>query len=81
MKIGPASSSIWDIAVWFNFACWGICFWWMHRLSSRQETMLRELQDHAHRIEDLSKPEHELLQQVHPAVEAKRHGGGGYRRL
>jgi hypothetical protein len=47
----------------------GICFWWMHKLSSRQETMLRELQGQTRRIEHLSKAEHELLQEVHPTVE------------
>lgn len=63
---------MWDIAIWLNFACWGICFWWMHRLSSRQEAMLRELQEQAQRIERLSKAEHELLQELHPAVEQMR---------
>jgi len=60
---------MWDVAIWLNFACWGICFWWMHQLSSRQETMLRELQEQAQRIERLSKDEHELLQELHPTVE------------
>jgi methyl-accepting chemotaxis protein len=65
---------MWDVAIWLNFACWGICFWWMHKLSSRQETMLRELQDQAHRIEELSKAEHDLLREVHPAVEEIQSG-------
>ena len=65
---------MWDMAIWLNFACWGICFWWMHRLSARQEAMLRELQEQAHRIEDLSKAEHELLREVHPAVEEIQSG-------
>jgi hypothetical protein len=52
----------WHVAIWLNFACWAICFWWMHKLSSRQETMLRELQEQARRIEHLSKAEHQLLQ-------------------
>ncbi len=60
---------MWDFAIWLNFACWGICFWWMHRVSSRQETMLRELQEQTQRIERLSKAEHDLLRELHPAVE------------
>jgi hypothetical protein len=52
----------WHVAIWLNFACCAICFWWMHKLSSRQETMLRELQEQAQRIEHLSKAEHQLLQ-------------------
>ena len=60
---------MWDIAIWLNFACWGICFWWMHTLSSRQEAMLRELHQQAQRIERVAKAEHDLLREVHPAVE------------
>jgi hypothetical protein len=54
---------------WIGTACWVVCFWWMHRLSSRQETMLRELHDVTKRIEKLSKVEHDLIREVHPNVE------------
>ena len=54
---------------WVGTACWIVCFWWMHRLSSRQEAMLQELHEVIKRIEELSKAEHEMLQQVHPNVE------------
>lgn len=54
---------------WIGTGCWGVCFWWMHRLSSRQETMLKELHEVAGRIESLSKKEHDLISEVHPAVE------------
>jgi len=57
------------ILAWIGTACWGVCFWWMHRLSSRQETMLRELHDVTKRIEKLSKAEHDLISEVHPKVE------------
>jgi hypothetical protein len=57
------------ILAWVGTGCWLICFWWMHRLSSRQEMMLRELHDVTKRIEELSKAEHDLLQEVHPKVE------------
>jgi hypothetical protein len=49
--------------------CWGVCFWWMHRLSSRQETMLQELHDMTKRIEKLSQAEHDLIQEVNPKAE------------
>ena len=52
-----------------GIACWGVCFWWMHRLSSRQEAMLKELHAVTGRIEKLSEKEHDLIQQVHPTVE------------
>jgi hypothetical protein len=59
---------------WIGMACWGVCFWWMHRLSSRQESMLKELHGMTSRIEQLSKAEHDLIQQVHPQVsEIKEH--------
>jgi hypothetical protein len=57
------------ILTWVGTGCWVVCFWWMHRLSSRQETMLKELADVTKRIEQLSKVEHDLLREVHPAVE------------
>jgi hypothetical protein len=57
------------VLAWLGTACWAVCFWWMHRLSSRQETMLKELHDVTKRIEELSKAEHDLLQEVHPNVE------------
>ena len=60
---------MWDLVAVLNFACWGACFWWMHRLSARQERMLCELQEQAQRIEKLSKAEHDLLRELHPAVE------------
>jgi len=49
-------------------ACWGICFWWMHRLSTRQKTTLQELHEMTSRIEKLSEAEHDLIRQVHPVV-------------
>jgi hypothetical protein len=59
---------------WVGIACWGVCFWWMHRISSRQNTMLKELHEVTKRIEHLSKAEHDLIQEVHPKVsEIKEH--------
>ena len=50
-------------------ACWAVCFWWMHRISSRQDALLRELREQGQRIEALSQTEHDLIQEVHPAVD------------
>jgi hypothetical protein len=59
---------------WIGLACWIVCFWWMHRISSRQDTVLKELQEMTARIERLSKAEHDLIQDVHPQVnEIKEH--------
>jgi hypothetical protein len=57
------------LLTWVGTACWGVCFWWMHRLSSRQEEMLKELHDVTKRIETLAKAEHDMIKEVHPKVE------------
>lgn len=48
--------------------CWAVCFWWMHRISARQDRMLTELREQAERIEHFSKVEHDLIREVHPVV-------------
>jgi hypothetical protein len=54
--------------------CWIVCFWWMHRISSRQDAMLEELHAMTTRIERLSQAEHDLIRDVHPQVsEIKEH--------
>ena len=54
--------------------CWTVCFWWMHRISSRQDALLEELHEMTRRIEKLSKVEHDLIRDVHPKVnEIKKH--------
>jgi len=54
--------------------CWVVCFWWMHRISSRQDAMLEELHEMTNRIEKLSQAEHDLISDVHPQVsEIKEH--------
>jgi hypothetical protein len=57
------------ILAWVGTGCWAVCFWWMHRLSARQNAMLEELREVTKRIETLSKAEHDMLQEVHPTVE------------
>jgi hypothetical protein len=53
---------------WIGLACWLVCFWWMHHISARQNTMLKELHEVTGRIERLSKAEHDLIRDVHPQV-------------
>ena len=48
--------------------CWIVCFWWMHRISSRQYETLEELYEMTARIEKLSRAEHDLITEVHPQV-------------
>ena len=40
----------------------------MHRISSRQDAVLKELHEMTARIEHLSKTEHDLIREVHPKV-------------
>jgi len=53
---------------WLGLGCWVVCFWWMHRISARQDAMLKELHEMTRRIEQFSKAEHDLIQEVHPQV-------------
>jgi len=49
----------------------------MHRISSRQNSLLKELREMTARIEKLSQTEHDLLREVHPQVnEIKEHVQG-----
>jgi hypothetical protein len=54
--------------------CWGICFWWMHRLSTSQNALLAQLHEQGKRIEKLSKLEHDLIKDVHPQVNEIKDG-------
>ena len=53
---------------WVGTLCWIVCFWWMHRISSRQNSTLKELHQMTARIEKLSRVEHDLITDVHPQV-------------
>src|SRR5471032_232082 len=60
-----------ELAFWMTVVgtiCWGVCFWWMHRLSTNQNALLEQLRDQGKRIEKLSKIEHDLIKEVHPQV-------------
>jgi len=48
--------------------CWGICFWWMARLSKKQNSLLDRIREQGKRIESLSRAEHDLIKEVHPQV-------------
>ena len=56
------------VLTWVGTACWCVCFWWMHRISSRQDSLLEELHEMTARIEKLSQAEHDLIREVHPKV-------------
>jgi hypothetical protein len=58
-----------NLVALIDIACWSVCFWWMHRISQRQNIMLEELQEQAHSIEELSREEHEILKELHPTVQ------------
>src|ERR1700685_2688045 len=65
------------LAFWMTLVgtiCWGICFWWMHRLSVKQNFLLDQLREQGKRIEKLSKIEHDLIKEVHPQVNEIKKG-------
>ena len=53
-----------------DVACWCLCFWWMHRISRRQDAVLDQLRKQAERIEKISKEQHAILAEVYPNVES-----------
>jgi hypothetical protein len=55
-------------------ACWAVCFWWMYRISKKQNSLLDRLGDQGKRIEKLSKIEHDLIKEVHPQVSDIKEG-------
>jgi hypothetical protein len=60
-----------DLAFWMTLVgtvCWGACFWWMHRISTKQNYLLDQLREQGKRIEKLSKLEHDLIKEVQPQV-------------
>jgi hypothetical protein len=54
--------------------CWGVCFWWMRRLSVKQNFLLDQLREQGRRIEKLSTIEHDLIKEVHPQVNEIKEG-------
>jgi len=65
------------LAFWMTVAgtiCWGVCFWWMRRLSIKQNALLDQLREQGHRIEKLSRIEHDLIKEVSPQVNEIKEG-------
>jgi hypothetical protein len=54
--------------------CWGVCFWWMRRLSVKQNFLLDQIREQGKRIEKLSRMEHDLIKEVHPQVNEIKEG-------
>ena len=54
--------------------CWGFCFWWMYRISAKQNHLLDKLSEQGKRIEALSRLEHDLIMEVHPQVDKIKDG-------
>lgn len=66
-----------NLAFWLTVLgtlCWGVCFWWMRRLSIKQNILLAQLREQGQRIEKLSRIEHDLIKEVHPQVNEIREG-------
>ena len=63
------SSALVNFVTLLDIGCWAVCFWWMHRISQRQNIMLEELQEQARSIEELSREEREILKELHPTVQ------------
>jgi hypothetical protein len=46
---------------WVGTGAWVVCFWWMHRISVRQDALLMELRE-------LAQTQHDILRELHPDV-------------
>ena len=66
--------ALFDVIAVVELGCWVVCFWWMHRISARQNAVLAQLRRQAERIEKLSKEEHRLLTELHPTVKSIEKG-------
>jgi hypothetical protein len=65
------------VAFWMTLVgtvCWGVCFWWMHRISQKQNYLLEKLGEQGKRIEKLSRIEHDLIKEVHPQINEIKEG-------
>jgi hypothetical protein len=55
------------VLTWIGTSAWVVCFWWMRRISTRQDALLIELKE-------LAKTQQDILKEVHPDVgEIKAH--------
>ena len=63
------SHTLINFVTFIDIGCWAVCFWWMHRISQRQDAMLKELHQQAKSIEELSREEREILKELHPTVQ------------
>ena len=66
-----------SLSFWMTLAgtiCWGVCFWWMHRISAKQNYLLKQLGEQGKRIEKLSRLEHDLIKEVQPQVNEIKEG-------
>jgi hypothetical protein len=57
---------------WLRTECWVACSIRMHRISSSQNSVLEELREVTQGLERLSRAEHDLVKDVHPAVSVIR---------
>ncbi|MEY2408326.1 MAG: hypothetical protein QOF48_996 [Verrucomicrobiota bacterium] len=60
-----------DLMFWMALigtVCWAACFLWMHRISTKQNSLLDQLAKQGKRIETFSRIEHDLIKEVHPKV-------------
>jgi uncharacterized protein YdeI (YjbR/CyaY-like superfamily) len=65
------------VAFWMTLigtVCWAVCFWWMYRISAKQNDLLEKLGEQGKRIEKLSKIEHDLIKEVRPQVNEIKEG-------
>jgi hypothetical protein len=61
-----------DAVNWMNLlnaACWPVCFWWMHRISSKQNGMLADLHAQQKKVREISDEGREIIKEIEPKVQ------------
>jgi hypothetical protein len=63
VRIDQATIAYWMTGglTWVGIGAWAVCFWWMHRISVRQDALLMVLRE-------LAQTQHEILRELHPDV-------------
>jgi hypothetical protein len=52
----------------FSAACWPVCFWWMHRISKKQNAMLADLDAQQKKVREISDEGREIIKEIEPKV-------------
>ena len=59
------------LMIWLNVVstlCWPVCFWWMWRISVRQNALISQLRQQTREIEEVARDEHAMIKNAQPRI-------------